>query len=944
MGRKSKVKHNRGPANNKGPPHQPKTPSPQQEAKSIDTKDHNSNKCPPNTASVSPRAQEEDYGEWCHHMLDSNTSEVLAILNKTRRCIDCPETSTFTCIHNGCVKEAKANCCDNLKHIFPHIITHNHPAMLHHAFEVVLCTRCDTRTSLEHFLKHHAERLAAGKMPPKSSPKKKNEILQKGLLGYINFGNTCYINSVLQLLAHCPPFVHYLISMEPPGGWRVCPPDVPKTVIQFAIDLRKMYSPINAHNFSSPWKIIQCVRNELPGFETFQQQDASEFLRNLLDILDRDLKACAEYYDCNDCIAFGNPLDDYEIALRNRTTRTVITACFQGVLENQIRCHSCGFRSVTTENFLDLSIPILSEEEFDDIYIIPKKSPKRQRPVIDDMNDGQDPGYVVNEGATHKISLDGCLDMFFQNSILSGDNKYSCGNCKTLVDATKTTRARQLPNVILIQLKRFRHTGYGSCKIGKTVEFPIRCQDFGPWTTSKKSAIYDLIGFVVHDGRNMEFGHYVTFCKHEFDNQWYKFDDVTVTRIDASEVAKNQPYILMYRKRMSDEENLMEPGESPFNFFQSARLFNDKNSEAWELITKSLHENYETPEKVESQQDENEILQEKKPRRPQKKRVFTKEQTAEILAKTDVEPEDLVQHIEDLEQILRDLTFLRDSSIKQRSSRSKTPKRQTSEFSKDGEHKKERKSGVAKKKSHVMESVSVTGTQENGKNTSKSEKSRKKQKKSSKKKQPVGPEEPNVIIEVLPLPDEENKGREVLDPSDSKINMANFDAPTSLQPTDAATTNSTEKEAEFKIENVTVVKKKAETKPDARVAADSTGEVNSELNANNNNTTKKTKSSKSGTTSNPSKTPKLSMIATSDESVPSMSQFQKPQTRKPRPQSPRLKVEHQNQRELKEEINAVVASIEKWFEVLMEKEWMKHQALASPEPSPAKTIPKNDKN
>ncbi|CAP27435.2 Protein CBR-USP-33 [Caenorhabditis briggsae] len=901
MGRKSKVKHNSGPANNKGPPSQPKRPSPQQEAKSIDTKDHNSNKCPP----VSPRnAQEEDYGEWCHHMLDSNTSEVLAILNKPRRCIDCPKTSTFTCIHKGCVKEAKANCCDNLKHIFPHIITHNHPAMLHHAFEVVLCTRCDTRTSLEHFLKHHAKRLAAGKMPQKSLPKKKSEVLQKGLLGYINFGNTCYINSVLQLLAHCPPFVHYLISMEPPGGWRVCPPDVPKTVIQFAIDLRKMYSPINAHNFSSPWKIIQCVRNELPGFETFQQQDASEFLRNLLDILDRDLKACAEYYDCNDCIAFGNPMDDYEIALQNRTTRTVITACFQGVLENQIRCHSCGFRSVTTENFLDLSIPILSEDEFDDIYIIPKKSPKHQRPVIDDLNDGQDPGYVVNEEAAHKISLDGCLGMFFQNSILSGDNKYSCSNCKTFVDATKTTRARQLPNVILIQLKRFRHTGYGSCKIGKTVEFPIRCQDFGPWTTSKKSAIYDLIGFVVHDGRNMEFGHYVAFCKHEFDNQWCVV--LFVTRIDASEAAKNQPYILMYRKRMSDEEKLMEPGESPFNFFQSARLFNDKNSEAWELISKSLNENYKIPEKVGGHQDEKEILKDKKPRKQQKKRIFTKEQTAEILAKTDVEPEDLMQHIEDLEQILRDLTLLRDFSIKQ-----KLEKRETSQ----------------------SESL-------------KSQKGKSKSKKSGKKKRsfkPVGTDEPNVIIEVLPLPEEEINGYEIQDQSDLKVNVSNSNATNSLQPTDTAITHSTKKEAESKLDDVIIVKKKAENEPDARVPADSTGEVKSEP-ISNNNKTEKAKSAKSGTTSNASKTPKLSMIATSDESVPSMSQFQKPQTRKPRPQTSRQIIENQDQRELKEEINAVVESIEKWFEVLMEKEWLKHQAIASPEPSPAKSIPKNDKN
>lgn len=90
----------------------------------------------------------------------------------------------------------------------------------------------------------------------------------------------------------------------------------------------------------------------MPGFECFQQQDASEFMRNLLDILDRDLKTCSEYHRTNTLIEMGNPEMDYAIAMNAPHTKTAISAIFQGVLENQIQCHSCGFRSRTIENFL----------------------------------------------------------------------------------------------------------------------------------------------------------------------------------------------------------------------------------------------------------------------------------------------------------------------------------------------------------------------------------------------------------------------------------------------------------------------------------------------------------------------------------------------------------------------------------------------------------------
>ena len=32
--------------------------------------------------------------------------------------------------------------------------------------------------------------------------------------GYANLGNTCFMNSVMQCLTHCPPLAEYVLSRE----------------------------------------------------------------------------------------------------------------------------------------------------------------------------------------------------------------------------------------------------------------------------------------------------------------------------------------------------------------------------------------------------------------------------------------------------------------------------------------------------------------------------------------------------------------------------------------------------------------------------------------------------------------------------------------------------------------------------------------------------------
>lgn len=139
----------------------------------------------------------------------------------------------------------------------------------------------------------------------------------------------------------------------------------------------------------------------------------------------------------------------------------------------------------------------------------------------------------------------------------------------------------------------------------------------------------------------------------------YKFDDMVVTRCDATQVAKSQPYILMYRKHTTNgEPSISQNTESPFNvswisqltgsnedlqFFASRRLFSDRDSEAWDVIRKCLDEDGK----------EKKVAGSSRKNIRKKKKRMTKQQITDILKKASID--DVEQHYKALQQIMDDI-------------------------------------------------------------------------------------------------------------------------------------------------------------------------------------------------------------------------------------------------------------------------------------------------
>ena len=149
-------------------------------------------------------------------------------------------------------------------------------------------------------------------------------------------------------------------------------------------------------------------------------------------------------------------------------------------------------------------------------------------------------------------SLEGCLDKFFKNEELTGDNKYQYIDeygIKSLFDAKKYYKFKKIPNILFIQLKRFQYdpNTLSFIKNNKGISFKeeinlknyIDSDNNKTKSKSKKKVInnkiYSLYCVIVHSGSSQS-GHYFCFVK-DFKNECYiKFNDTSVDRAERKEV------------------------------------------------------------------------------------------------------------------------------------------------------------------------------------------------------------------------------------------------------------------------------------------------------------------------------------------------------------------------------------------------------------------------
>ncbi|XP_022900534.1 ubiquitin carboxyl-terminal hydrolase 20 [Onthophagus taurus] len=247
--------------------------------------------------------------------------------------------------------------------------------------------------------------------------------------------------------------------------------------------------------------------------------------------------------------------------------KSIISDIFDGKLLSTVQCLTCNRVSSRIETFQDLSLPIPSR---DHLAVIHGRNVVAATPGVGSTTCSEavlpvDNGWITwivtwlkswFYGPT--ITLHDCLAAFFSTDELKGDNMYSCERCNKLRNGIKYSKVLQLPEVLCIHLKRFRHELMFSSKISSTVSFPLKGLDMKPYLhadCSSQVTTYELFSVICHHG-TAGGGHYMCYALN--NGQWYEFDDQYVTRVSSETVGVCEAYVLFYRKVPVDVESVLE--------------------------------------------------------------------------------------------------------------------------------------------------------------------------------------------------------------------------------------------------------------------------------------------------------------------------------------------------------------------------------------------------
>uniref|UniRef100_A0A8C4Q8A1 ubiquitinyl hydrolase 1 n=1 Tax=Eptatretus burgeri TaxID=7764 RepID=A0A8C4Q8A1_EPTBU len=364
-----------------------------------------------------------------------------------------------------------------------------------------------------------------------------------GFIGIVNLGLTCYMNSVIQCLSNTPELLLYFhdINIWNPFG---SGGDLAKSFAQLLLSLwDKDQTAVAENNLTycishdkkkaiTPREFMTIITKMASQFAYDGEQDAQEFLDILIDNLHEDLNRVQHkpYIEAPD--ADGRPAQVVaDECWRNHKLRenSYILDIFQGQLQSKIECTVCGMVSMKFDPFTSLSIPLPHHGK----------------------------NLKTQHGIKRNLTLSDCLSEFTATELLMGDAAWYCKSCNKTQKASKFLRISQLPEVLVLHLKRFRFDG---TKINTFVNFPMSDLDLSSFCMSGKAnpkeSVYDLYAVIHHHSWGGGLCHYSSMARCPnitntkiSDVGWRHFDDKMVTRIRQQEVCTSEAYVLLYHRR-----------------------------------------------------------------------------------------------------------------------------------------------------------------------------------------------------------------------------------------------------------------------------------------------------------------------------------------------------------------------------------------------------------
>jgi ubiquitin C-terminal hydrolase len=403
---------------------------------------------------------------------------------------------------------------------------------------------------------------------------------QTGYTGLANLGNTCFLNSCVQVLNHTIEFDDIFDKFDKYAASKQIPEN---NIIQEFRELRTLMFSNNG--VVSPNKFVHNVHvlAQQKGREIFTgwaQNDMPEFLLFMVECM-------------HNCISRGvrveisgkseHALDELAVECF-RMIQSVyskeyseIMELFYGTYVSEIwNIDKTKRHSIKPETYfiLDLPIPPITYDNKPSPAIhflgVPTLSGETNATLArtPELRSSvgvrgfaceagvsgwrpKTPTGLSGDGLPSKdngpTSIYDCFRLFTKCEVLTGDNAWWNETTQQKEEISKNITFWNFPKVLVITLKRFSPDG--QYKNNELIDFPIDTLDLSPFVSGykPKSFVYELYGICNHIG-NVHGGHYTAFVKR--GEQWIHFNDTSVSIIpNIQELITPMAYCLFYRKK-----------------------------------------------------------------------------------------------------------------------------------------------------------------------------------------------------------------------------------------------------------------------------------------------------------------------------------------------------------------------------------------------------------
>ncbi len=335
----------------------------------------------------------------------------------------------------------------------------------------------------------------------------------KGLSGLANLGNTCFLNSTMQVLSHTYELNDFLDKQTYKSRLNK------KFDTLLLVEWDELRAILwNQNCVVSPNKFVRTVQQiaktkKMEMFTGYDQNDLPEFLIFVID------------------------------CFHNAISREVVMT-IEGVVKDEkdkiaVKCFE--------------RIKQMYEKDYSEIWKLfygIQVSNLRRADNNELISMNPEPFFIVNlpipQDNKHPTIMD-CFDLYTNSEVLDNDNCIKLEETGEMVSATKNIMFWSIPDILVIDIKRFN----GHHKKNQiTVDFPLENLNLSKYIIgyNKDTYIYDLYAVSNHSG-SIFGGHYTSFVKNA-NGKWYHYNDTHVSEvINENDIVSPKAYCFFYRKR-----------------------------------------------------------------------------------------------------------------------------------------------------------------------------------------------------------------------------------------------------------------------------------------------------------------------------------------------------------------------------------------------------------